>query len=897
MNNSLNKLTPMMQQFKNIKEEHPDTILFFRVGDFYEMFFEDAVIASKELEIALTSRNTDKENAIPLAGVPYHSVQSYISRLLENGHKVAICEQVEEASQAKGLVRREVSRIITPGTRIEDSLLDDERNNYLAAIFQTEDPETFGLTFIDVSTGELQVYFFEGNNALSRLFDEIERLQPAEIIFEDTFNIDMHSKKLFKKHMESSLVNLGNPFSNDEEAIRLLQEQFDNDVLQNTGLMEFRASFISAALALKYIKNMQKSSLGHIRNIKFSREENAVILDAITVRNLEIIETMRTKEKKNSLFGVLDRTKTAMGKRLLRKWLERPLLKQELIELRWQAVEEFKDNHPFRSDLGKLLSDVYDLERLSSRLNLGYINPRDLLSLKKTLLVLPHLKGFLSETESKLLQKLNEQIPDFSELAQELEMAISEDAPFTIKEGGIFKEGYSQEIDELRMISRNSKAWMLEFEEEEKKRTGIKSLKIGYNKVFGYYIEITRANLELVPVDYIRKQTLVNAERFITEELKEKEDLILNAEEKLGRLEYKLFEELRLKTVCYTEQIQSAAQVMGTLDCLFAFAEAASAYGYIKPVLTTNNTIKVINGRHPVVERTAEDPFIPNDLFMGPEKERVLLITGPNMAGKSTYCRSAALLLIMAQAGSFVPADEMEFQPVERIFTRVGASDDLSSGRSTFMVEMEETASILSSATPRSIVILDEIGRGTSTYDGMSLARAILEYLHDRVKAKVLFSSHYHELTSLEEKLEGLVNYTVSVKEIGEDVVFLRKVVQGKADKSYGVNVARLAGLPEDVLDRAREILAQLEEEFSSNKENGEKQGDLLEGNNILLKEGQLAFFPGEESKKDKASQGELTTVEKQIIQEIKKMNMVNTTPLRALNKLFAMQKRILKKL
>lgn len=879
----------MMQQFKNIKKEYPDAILFFRVGDFYEMFFEDAVIASQELEIALTSRSTDKENAIPLAGVPYHSVQSYIARLLENGHKIAICEQVEEASQAKGLVRREVSRIITPGTRIEDGLLDEERNNYLAAICKTEDPESLGLTFIDVSTGEFQVHLFEGERALYRLFDEIDRLHPAEIIVETTFQTDIHCKTLLNKRQGSSLVSMDCPFSNDKEALNQLQEQFENDVLLNSGLTDNRASIFSAAVAIRYVQNMQKGSLGHIRHIKFSRDENAVILDAITIRNLELMETMRTREKKNSLFGVLDRTKTAMGKRLLRKWLVRPLLNNESIELRWQAVEELKDNHPLRSDLGNLLSDVYDLERLSSRLNLGYINPRDLLSLKRTFQVLPHLSGFLSETGSRLLQELKEQIPDFSELTRELELAISENAPFSVKEGGIFKKGYNHEIDELRMISKNSKAWMIKWEEEEKKRTGIKSLKIGFNKVFGYYIEVTRANLELVPADYIRKQTLVNAERFITEELKEKEAMILNAEEKLGHLEYKLFEEFRQKTVLHTEYIQLAAHVIGTLDCIFSLAETASASGYVKPALTTENVLRIKSGRHPVVEKTADDPFIPNDLSMNAEKERVLLITGPNMAGKSTYCRSIALLVIMAQAGSFVPAKEMEFQPVERIFTRVGASDDLSSGRSTFMVEMEETASILSSATPQSIVILDEIGRGTSTYDGMSLARAILEYLHDRVKAKVLFSSHYHELTSLEDKLDGVANYTVSVKEMGEDVVFLRKVVPGKADKSYGINVARLAGLPEVVLIKAREILKELEGKFSSNEEEFKLNNNW--GSNVPLQEGQLTFFQG----KEEISHDKLSTIEKQIIQEILQMNVVNTTPLQALNKLFALQKKLLK--
>jgi DNA mismatch repair protein MutS len=878
---TLAKLTPMMQQFKAIKEEYPDTILFFRVGDFYEMFFEDAIIASRELDIVLTSRDGKKENAIPLAGFPHHAAQNYIMKLLDKGYKIAICEQVDTLQQGTGLMKREVTRVITPGTKVEENLLVENRNNYLASIYCLHNE--YGLTSVDISTGELEVYFYNdsyNDNPLENVIDEVCRLQPSEIIINET---DDERVDLFLKRLgvggEAFLINKLASFDNNEQPLTLLQEQFPANLLHNSGIMNSLPSLLATANALRYLKKMQKGFLAHIRNIRVYKRVDFLILDAVTMRNLEITETLRSGSKKETLLGILDRTKTAMGGRMLRKWLERPLLAADALELRWQAVGELRDNLMLREKLAVLLKGTYDLERLSGRINLGLAGPRDVLALSKTLNLLPALSQLLQEAKAKQIQLLNEQIPDFTALTKELNAAIKEDAPLTLKEGGIFKKGYNAQVDELREIATNSRRWLLDFEKKEKERTGIKSLKIGYNKVFGYYIEITKANITMVPQDYFRKQTLVNAERFITEELKEKEAIILSAEEKLAALEYQLFEELRLKLVQYTEQLQNTGKVLANLDCFYALADVASAFGYTEPRLSSSDVIRIKGARHPVVEQTQDNPFVPNDLFLD-AKERILIITGPNMAGKSTYCRSIAQIILMAQAGSFVPADELEFSPVESIFARVGASDDLSSGRSTFMVEMEETASILSNANPKSLVILDEIGRGTSTYDGMSLAQAILEYLHNELKAKVLFSTHYHELTALEKTLPGIRNYTVSVKEKGEEIVFLRKVVQGKADKSYGINVAKLAGLPDPVIFRAQKILDNIEaEKYRSTPD--------MQGTNII--EGQLSFFSVIKEKNSV-----LTKKEQKIIKEILGLKIINLTPLQALNKLYSFQSQLL---
>lgn len=901
----MDKLTPMMQQFKNIKNEYPDTILFFRVGDFYEMFFDDAVTASRELEIALTSREGKKEGAIPLAGIPYHAAPGYLARFLKKGYKVAICEQVEDAGKAKGLVKREVIRVITPGTVVEEDFLQKDDNNYLASIARAGD--ALGLAFADISTGEIQAYYFEdseNNKAIEKAREQIELLQPAEIIIEESFPKELLIKLRQRQNNFNYLQKDRLNFKGENGALEYLKKVLPGDLLKDSGLHKCRAALLAVASALSYFLKMQRGSLAHLHKIKLHGPVDALFLDAVTVRNLEIFEALYTREKKNSLWGLLNRTKTAMGARLLRKWLEKPLLDPKALELRWNAVEELKTKQLPKDELAALLNQCYDLERLCGKINLGYINPRDLLALKKTLFLLPSIKLVLQGMEAERLMQLCRRFPDLSALQEKLQVAISDDAPLALKEGGIFKDGYHPEIDKLRQITQDSRQWLLELEKKEREHTGIKSLKIGFNKVFGYYLEVTKANLEFVPDNYIRKQTLVNSERYVTEELKTKEALILNAEVKLTQLEYELFEKFRLDVVCYIRKLQQAGQILAEADCFFSLAALASTPGYVKPQLSSPGTISIQKGRHPVVEHFLQDSiFVPNDVFLDEKNERILLITGPNMAGKSTYCRSIALILFMAQIGSFVPAAKMCFYPVERIFARVGAGDDLSGGRSTFMVEMEETATILKEAVPNSLVILDEIGRGTSTYDGMSLAQAILEYLHTKSDVFVLFSTHYHELTALEDGLPALKNLTVFVKEKGEEIIFLRKIAPGKADKSYGVNVARLAGLPPTIITRAYQILQNFEAQTGvaagpsigftpSFEENRQGAGSpetrspgLFESN-----KGQLSLLPP--SIRDKESM--LTEKENEVIKEIKHLNIMNVTPLEALNKLYKLQTRLI---
>ena len=895
----------MMQQFKKIKNEHPDAILFFRVGDFYEMFFDDAIVASRELEIALTSRDGKKKEAIPLAGIPYHAAPNYLAKFLEKGYKVAICEQTGEAGKGKGLVKREVTRVITPGTIVEEDLLQKEYNNYLAAI--ARENNNFGLALVDISTGEIQSFVYKGdenNNPAAQIFDQLSQLKPAEIILEDSLPQSLPTLFKLDKQKNFTLINkktlaLGNP----EAAWAALEEQLPAELLQKSGLQDCRIATFAVALAIKYILKMQQGSLAHIHSLQLHKPAEALFLDAITVRNLEVFEALYTGEKKDSLWGVLNRTKTAMGARLLRRWLERPLLEREALTLRWNAVEELKNKQLLKDDLAGLLRQCYDLERLSGKISLGYVNPRDLLALKKTLLLLPQVKQILQQTEAGQFKYLEAQIPVLTALSEKLDLAISDEAPPALKEGGIFKEGYHPAIDELRQITKNSKLWLLALEKKERERSGIKSLKIGFNRVFGYYLEISKANLGLVPKNYIRRQTLVNSERFITEELKEKEDLILNAAEKLNQLEYELFEKLRLHVARHIKELQQAGSILAQIDCLYSLADLASSPGYSKPRLSTTREINIQGGRHPVVERLQDTVFIPNDVYLDEKNERILMLTGPNMAGKSTYCRSIALILLMAQIGSFVPATKMCFSPVERIFARVGASDDLSGGRSTFMVEMEETATILKEAAPHSLVIMDEIGRGTSTYDGMSLAQAILEYLHQKPGVNVLFSTHYHELTALAEKLPALKNFTVSVKEKGEKIIFLRKIIPGRADKSYGINVARLTGLPAEVITKAYQILQNLEtltvnpatETGGVARTAGNNilpAGNVLENNSpsyFKNRDGQLSLLPDT----DKNKENVLLKKEKEVIGEIKKMKVVNTTPMEALNTLFRLQSQL----
>ncbi len=871
-------LTPMMQQYKEIKASLPDTILLFRVGDFYELFFEDAKIAARELEIALTSRDGNKDTGIPLAGVPHHAVQNYIARLLDKGYKVAICDQVEDASQAKGLVRREVTRVITPGTKIEDSFLEEKKNNYLASVSKmNRESDHFGLAFIDISTGDLFAMQLEG---IELAVNELFCFQPAEIIFDGCAAKDPEFKQHLCKFVPDTATHVEPSVEDPEEAYALLQRHFSAEVLAHARLEQYPAALRATATAVSYVTRMQTFGLGHIHRIQVMERNEALRLDAITMRNLEITETLRTREKQRSLLGLLDQTRTAMGGRQLRKWLEKPLLSGPRMQRRWDAVEELQANLYRREELIGFLKSCYDLERLSGRISMGQVNPRDFLALKKTLQIIPEIQRSLARLSNAKINEITQQLPDYTGLAQILQKAIAEDAPFALKEGNIFKDGYSPEVDELRKLSRNSKQWIIQLEKEERERTGIKTLKVGYNRVFGYYLEVTRANSHLVPEDYMRKQTLVNAERFITEDLKEKESHILHAQEKLAQLEYTLFEELRGEIAAYTLSLQRTGRLLGVLDCLCSLAETASTHNFVKPSLVeqfAETTIK--DARHPVVEFTQESPFVPNDFC--PAGKRILVLTGPNMAGKSTYCRSIALLYVMAQAGGFVPAREMKFTPLEQIFARVGASDDLSSGRSTFMVEMEETSSILSQVCPQSLVVLDEIGRGTSTYDGMSLAQAVLEFLHDRTAAKVLFSTHYHELTALDLHFSAVKNYCVAVKEKGEEIIFLHKVVSGKADKSYGINVARLAGLPEQVTLRAREILSGLEREQERQGGEGDYAGQEMES-------GQLSLV------REPADSAPRSRKEEKVLQEIIALKIVNMTPLQALNSLYSMQSQLL---
>lgn len=895
----MSRLTPMMEQYKEIKAQYPDAILFFRVGDFYEMFFEDALTASRELDITLTSRDGNKEEGggTPLAGVPWHASSTYLTRLVNKGYKVAICEQVEDAAQAKGLVRREVTRIITPGTKIDDQMLQQDRNNYLAYLALLED-QSIGLTCVDISTGELHAFHFAPQTETQNIMDEIYRFQPAELL--------LNARAFAHKELQKALHALG-PFLFQKAAEPaaagaawdVLKEHFAPSCLQDSDITAYPAAIFSTAAALQYLYRMQKLPFKHISAINFHMPNDALLLDAVTLFNLEITETMRTRDKKNSLLGILDRTQTAMGSRLLRKWLERPLRQAGEMEQRWEAVDELKKNQLARDELAALLAEVYDLERLCSRINLGAVNPRDLLSLKNSLQLLPALRKKLEGLHSNLIKTLQGQLPCFLMLAGKLEKAIAADAPFALNEGGIFKEGYSAEVDELRLLTRTSKSWLLDLEKKERERTGIKSLKIRYNKVFGYYIEVTKANLDMVPPDYIRKQTLVNAERFFTAELKEKESIILNAEEKLIRLEHSLFEDLRLELTGYTLQLQLCASILAKLDCLISLAATAAMRGYCRPRLSAKPCIYIKAGRHPVVERSMSNPFVPNDLYLDRDK-RIMIITGPNMGGKSTYCRSAALLLLMAQAGSFVPAAEFEFSPVDKIYARVGASDDLSRGRSTFMVEMEETASIINHAPANSLIVLDEVGRGTSTYDGISLARAVLEYLHDTGGSLVLFSTHFHELTSMEDDFAAIFNLSVAVRETEEGIVFLHRVVPGRADRSYGLNVARLARLPLSLIARAKEILEELEGARQAgipgnslfDAERGtetEIKHDSLEL--CLSPHGQISFITP-----NGRGDNEPSALEKKIIDQIKKLNLVRTTPLQALNKLYALQSRLLQR-
>jgi DNA mismatch repair protein MutS len=806
-------LTPMMQQYKLLKEQHRDAILFFRLGDFYEMFFEDAVTASQELELTLTGRDCGLAERAPMCGVPFHSVETYINRLLDKGYKVAICEQLSDPAESQGLVERDVIRIITPGTVIESSILDDNRNSYLVSLCFDGLP-TVGLAVTDVSTGEFSVTEATGADWLSVLQDELTRLAPREII------ADSAARTLFTRyeHIAKSVSCPPTPYDDahfdSAAATACMAEHFGSDADGLWGCADMPCGLCAAGALIAYLNETQKNALGHINRVNPYRPEQYMMLDASTRRNLELTETLRGQGRKGSLLWMLDQTRTSMGARMLKKWIEQPLQSPAAIDARLDAVEALKNNLMVKEAIRESLGQVRDIERIAARITYGAVNARDCLALMQSLEAVPRIREQLATLRPALLQSLREQADPMDDVRKLLGEAIADNPPAGIKEGGIIRDGYNEELDRLRSAFRNGRELIAQMESAERKATGIKNLRIGFNKVFGYYIDVTKSNLDLVPYRYTRKQTLANSERYVTAELKELEDTILGAEERSIKIEYQLFLDIRDALASQIPRMQATAEALAALDVLQSLATVAIAQGYCRPAITQDGEIIIEEGRHPVVERALTDRrFVPNSTHLNMNRDRFLIITGPNMSGKSTYLRQVALITLMAHIGSFVPAHRASISITDRIFTRVGATDDLFMGQSTFMVEMSEVANILRSATSKSLLILDEIGRGTSTFDGLSIAWAVVEYLCDRdiIGAKTLFATHYHELSELEGSVAGVRNYSVAVLEQGEDITFLHRIVQGSADRSFGIHVARLAGLPDAVVRRAGEILRRLE--------------------------------------------------------------------------------------
>ncbi|NLE24169.1 MAG: DNA mismatch repair protein MutS [Clostridiaceae bacterium] len=864
------KLTPMMQQYMEIKERYKDCILFFRLGDFYEMFFSDAELASRELEITLTGRDCGMEERAPMCGVPYHAAHTYISRLIAKGYKVAICDQMEDPATAKGIVKRDVSRVITPGTVIDPTMLEEKKNNYLMAIYCQQ--IYFGIAVVDVSTGEFFSTQITWGSSMGKLVDEISRYKPSEIIVNEGLTTRPEYKAYFKEYLkiEPSIID-GELFTLKNSRDKLI-EVFNENPFKDLDL----AQCASGAL-ISYLESTQKVDLKHIEKVRIYKIEQYMMLDSASRKSLEITETMRDSKKKGSLLWVLDKTSTSMGGRKLRQWIEQPLLDVEEIDLRLDAVSEFKESFMIRSELVELLRGVYDIERLTSKLVFGTINARDLLAIKSSLSKLPYIKDLIQDLKADYNRQLHVRLDLLEDIYSLIEKSINEEAPLSIKEGGIIKDGYDELVDEYRHASTEGKTWISELEVEERERTGIKSLKIRYNDNFGYYIEITKANIGLAPDDYVRKQTLVNCERYTMDKLKSLEDKILGAESKVVQREYELFCQVRDTVSQHVKRLKTSADCVSVLDALCSYADVADRNQYVRPVVYDGGTIEIKNGRHPVVERVLDDTqFVPNDTWLDNDENRIGIITGPNMAGKSTYMRQVALITLMAQAGCFVPAEFAKIGLVDRIFTRIGASDDLASGQSTFMVEMTEVANILENATPKSLLILDEIGRGTSTYDGLSIAWAVIEYINDKGKlgCRTLFATHYHELTELEEKLHGIKNYCVSVRKKGNDIIFLRKITRGGADKSYGVEVAGLAGIPDNVIERAKMILEELDEADINQNSKKRKQKPV---------DGQLDLF----------ASSTLSKAERDVLDELRMVDPSLLTPLDALNKLYSLQQKL----
>ena len=807
------ELTPMMRQYMEVKEKNPDTLLFFRLGDFYEMFGQDARTASRELDLVLTTRDKSKdkpdEERIPMCGVPYHSAEGYIARLIAKGYKVSICEQTEDPAQAKGLVQREVIRTVTPGTVLDDACLDASRGNYLCGVYLTD--TAAGLCGADISTGQAQVTVFTGEQRMTGLLNELGRFAPAEAVLNERAYRDETLTAALENRFSCRRERLGDGRFDVRDAEKKVRLQFGEDALAHLPRNE-TAPLLALGGLLTYLYETQKTDLKQLDKLEWYSTGQFMELDLTARRNLELTETLRGKEKKGSLLWVLDKTKTAMGARNLRAWLQQPLLNVAAIDRRLNAVGALADNNVGRQELRLAMTGMGDMERLMSRIVYGTAGARDLVNLRTAIEHLSEIKGCLAPFQTGALARLNEQLETLEDVSGRIAAVLTDEPPFSVREGNMIREGYDPEVDRLRGILSGGKGFIAELEAREKEKTGIRTLKVGYNKVFGYYIEVSNSFKEQVPEEYIRKQTLVNGERYITQELKDLEHEVLTAHDRDAALEYDLFAALRTEVASQVTRVQLAASLVAQLDTLCAFAETAAQNHYCRPEVDESGVIEITAGRHPVVEKMRGDAFfVPNDTHMGAKEERVAIITGPNMAGKSTYMRQVALTVLMAQVGSFVPAQRARIGVVDRIFTRIGASDDLAAGQSTFMVEMNEVSELLRRATKNSLLILDEIGRGTSTFDGMSIARAVLEHCAGRLKAKTLFATHYHELTSLEQELPGVKNYNVAVHARGEDIVFLRKIVPGGADRSYGIEVAKLAGLPETVLKRAREILRELE--------------------------------------------------------------------------------------
>ena len=876
----MTEYTPMMQHYLKTHEEYKDCILFYRLGDFYEMFFDDAKVVSKELELTLTGKSCGAEERAPMCGIPYHAAETYLTRLVKKGYKVAICEQVEDPKLAKGMVKREVTRVVTPGTTLNAQALDETKNNYIMCIAYIGDH--YGISSADITTGD---YYVTEVDSERKLLDEVNKYQPTEIICNEAFYISGIDIDDMKNRMGIVIYSLDAWYFSDETAQMTLKDHFKVRDLEGLGLADYDSGVVAAGALLKYLYETQKTTLSNLVAIHPYTTGKFMIIDSSTRRNLELVETLREKQKRGSLLWVLDKTRTAMGARTLRSFVEQPLIERTEIEERYDAIDEFNTNAITREEIREYLNPVYDLERLITRVTYQTANPRDLIAFRNSIHMLPPIKTLMSDFQSPLLKRLYEQLDTLDELYELIERSITEEPPLTLHDGGILKEGYNEEVDRLRKAKTDGKSWLADLEAKEREKTGIKNLKIKYNKVFGYYLEVTNSFKDMVPDYFTRKQSLANAERFITPELKELEDVILGAEDKLIVLEYELFREVRQKVADEVVRIQKTAKAVAQIDVFASLATVAEQNNYCRPKLNEKGLIDIKDGRHPVVERMIQNEmFVANDTYLDNGSNRVSIITGPNMAGKSTYMRQSALIVLMAQIGSFVPAKSAKIGIVDRIFTRVGASDDLASGQSTFMVEMSEVANILRNATSNSLLILDEIGRGTSTFDGLSIAWAVVEHISNPrlLGAKTLFATHYHELTELEGKLNSVNNYCIAVKEKGDDIVFLRKIVKGGADKSYGIQVAKLAGVPDNVIERAKEIV----EELSNN--------DITEIVQNISAEGSSKRSKPKLDEVDLEQISLLDTMDNDtILNELKELDLGQMTPIEAMNKLYELQNKV----